>query len=64
MYSAYINNCKHFNWRNYEQTTFMINCYKEMLRINTDAVYFVAFNFIREIGVYLKNLMQKKVFQK
>jgi len=31
-----------------------------MLRINTDAVYFVAFNFIREIGVYLKNLMKNK----
>jgi len=31
---------------------------KEMLRINADAVYFVGFNFIREIAVFLKTIMK------
>jgi hypothetical protein len=60
MYVTYISNCKYMGWRNYEQTIFMINCYKEMLRINPDAVYYIAFNFIREISVYLKSLMTTK----
>lgn len=60
MYLSYINNSKYMSWRNYEQTVFMINCYKEMLRISPDAVYYTGFNFIREMGVYLKSLMANK----
>jgi len=32
-----------------------------MLRINADAVYFVGFNFIREVGVFLKTIMKEIV---
>ena len=38
----------------------MINCYKELLALSPSESYFIAFTFIRQIGVHLKMGFREK----
>eukprot|EP01016_Furgasonia_blochmanni_P040031 TRINITY_DN505_c0_g1_i19.p1 TRINITY_DN505_c0_g1~~TRINITY_DN505_c0_g1_i19.p1 ORF type:complete len:355 (+),score=87.28 TRINITY_DN505_c0_g1_i19:66-1130(+) len=59
-YVLFVKHTKYITYRNMELIIFMTNCYIELLSINIDTSYFMAFGFIRQLALHLKKGLEEK----